>query len=153
MGNAECSLGSPTHPLVILRNLMFIIGNRFDSCCCSCWSLMHLMVGPNPECLQVRGDSPLCLADSGSDVCCWKENTGLSVLWLPRWLTLVCLSPSLPVLTGPEQLCGEPAGYRTDAKGDAPGDQWEGWRDLSKGFHPAVGLRSVLMSGWVDAIE
>lgn len=104
---------------------------------------MYLMLSPNPERLQVREDFPSCLVDSGSEVCCWKDNTGLSVLWLPRWLTLVCLSPSLPVLTGLEQPCGEPAGYRTDARGDAPGDQQKGWRDMTKGYHPAVGLRSA----------
>lgn len=122
---------------------MLTIGNCFDFYCGSCWSLMYLMVGPNPERLQVRGGFPLCLADSGSEVCCWKDNTGLSVLWLPGWLTLLCLSPSLSMLTGPEQPCGEPAGYRTDAKGDAPADQWKGWRDVSKRFHPTVGLRSA----------
>lgn len=80
------------------------------------------------------------LVDSGSKVCCWKDKT---VLWLPRCLTLVCLSPILPVLTGPGQPCGEPAGYRTDAKGDAPVDQSKGWRDVSKGFQLVVGLRSA----------
>lgn len=145
-GNAECSLGSPTHPLVTLRNLMLIIGNRFDSCCCSCWSLMYLMVGPNPECLQIRGDFPLCLADSGSEACCQKENTGLSVLCLSKWLSWFA---SLPASADRAwAACGEPAGYRTDAKGDAPVDQWKGWRDLSKGFHPAVGLRSAF-DGWM----
>lgn len=113
----------------------------------------------------------MCLASSGSEACCWKDsNTGLwTVCALAAKETNPSLPFSLPMQTGPKEPapCVEP-GMGSEERlawpamkpllqdiGQMQGGwrekQWKGWRDSSKGFHPAVGLRSAC--GWVDAMQ